>query len=278
MPRILVHFYGYKSKELPHAVKSLLSNSSGQNDIDVVVFDQLNLERREKFENVEYNYIHWDNLKSRFSYLNDSKSKDGYDFFLYVDGAKVFQGNWDMELVMGHGGRNVVMSGNHSILFNKDNYRFYSDYTLGDIDHTLRTNWIVKDFIFMSFDLFKSFPDISMIKYNGFEELYSLFAAHNKIEVNAIATAWVEDLEPKIIEHDFIPFSVNHNYSIVIDCLRSIPGCLIPGAKELSIINDYEFSMLNYLPYQRNDIAYDPIMDIDSVGGERFHDVVKSLY
>ena len=84
MPRILVHFYGYKSKELPHAVKSLLSNSSGQNDIDVVVFDQLNLERREKFENVEYNYIHWDNLKSRFSYLNDSKSKDGYDFFLYV--------------------------------------------------------------------------------------------------------------------------------------------------------------------------------------------------
>ena len=148
MPRILVHFYGYKSKELPHAVKSLLSNSSGQNDIDVVVFDQLNLERREKFENVEYNYIHWDNLKSRFSYLNDSKSKDGYDFFLYVDGAKVFQGNWDMELVMGHGGRNVVMSGNHSILFNKDNYRFYSDYTLGDIDHTLRTNWIVKDFIF----------------------------------------------------------------------------------------------------------------------------------
>jgi hypothetical protein len=197
---------------------------------------------------------------------------------LYVDGAKVFQGNWDMELVMGHGGRNVIMSGNHSILFNKDNYRFYSDYTLGDIDYTLRTNWIVKDFIFMSFDLFKSFPDISMIKYNGFEELYSLFAAHNNIEVNAIATAWVEDLEPKITEHDFIPFSVNHNYSVVIDCLKSVPGCLIPGAKELSIINGYEFSMLNYLPYQRNDIAYDPIMDIDSVGGERFHDVVKSLY
>jgi hypothetical protein len=278
MSRILVHFYGYKSKELPHAVKSILANSSGQNEIDIVVFDQLNLERRDRFDNAEYNYIHWDNLKSRFSYLNQSKNRDGYDFFLYVDGAKIFQGNWDMELVMGHGGRNVILSGNHSIVFNKDNYKFYSDYTLGDIDHTLRTNWIVKDFIFMSFDLFKSFPDISMIKYNGFEELYSLFAAQNNIEINAIATAWVEDLEPKITEHDFVPFSINHNYSMVVDCLKGVPGCPIGGSKELSTINGYDFSMLNYLPYQRNDIAYDPIMDIDSVGGERFHDVVKSLY
>lgn len=278
MSKILVHFYGYKSRELPNAVSTLLANSSGQHEISVVVFDQLNLERKDKFDSAEYNYIHWDNLKSRFSYLNESKARDGYDFFMYVDGAKMFQKNWDMELVMGHGGRRVVMSGNHSIVFDTTEYRFYSDYILGDIDYTLRTNWIVKDFIFMSFDLFKTFPDVSMIKYNGFEDLYSLFAAHNNIEVNAIATAWVQDHEPKITEHDFIPFSINHNYSMVIDCFKSLSGCLVDGSKELSALNGYEFERLNYLPYQRNDILYDQIMDIDSVGGERFHDVRKSLY
>ena len=56
MKKILVYFYGYKSKLLPQAVEQLIKNQSGQNDIHVVVYDQTNISRPEKFLGIEYNH------------------------------------------------------------------------------------------------------------------------------------------------------------------------------------------------------------------------------
>jgi hypothetical protein len=214
---------------------------------------------------------------SRFSYLNTSKAKTGYDFFMSVDGAKMFEKNWDMELVMGNSGRQVVLSGSSKILFDKDNYKFYPKYDKLNIDAATETGWVVRDFFFMSFNLFKAFPDISMFKYYGMEEVYSMFAAKNGIPVVAIASAWVTDNEPNISEKDFVPFSLYHNYTKITDSFKNINEA-IPGVDELSRITGYDFGLLEYFPYPRNDVEYNTKMNLDALSERRFHQTQKTLY
>lgn len=277
MKRILVHFYGYKSKFMPDAVEKLMLNMSGQNHIDIVVYDQTNVSRPEKFSNSEYHHIHWDNLLSRFSYLNISKSKNSYDFFMYVDGAKMFEKNWDLEMIMGSQGEKVVLSGSNNIVFNKEKYKFYPTYSKQKIELATETGWLVKDFFFIPFKLFKVLPDISIFKYHGMEEFYSMFLASSFIPVVAIPSAWVEDKEPDILEKDFIPFSIYHNYSKVIDSFKKRTGSIL-GVDKLSIITGYKFSVLKYFPYPINDVEYNQTMNLDFMSEKRFHDTQKSLY
>lgn len=277
MKKILLHFYGYKSKLMPEAVEQIILNQSGQNAIDVVVYDQTNVLRPEKFNNCEYHHIHWDNLLSRFSYINRSKSKTNYDFFMYVDGAKMFEKNWDLELLMANQGKQIVLSGSNNIVFNKEEYRFYPQYFKEKINSSVETGWLVKDFFFMPFDLFKVLPDTSMFKYHGMEEFYSMFLAISGIPVVAIPSALVEDKEPSILEKDFVPFSIYHNYSKVIDSFKK-RGDFVSGVDELSSITGYDFSVLKYFPYPVNDVEYNPIMNFDLMSEKRFHDTQKSLY
>lgn len=262
---------------MPEAVEQIILNQSGQNIVDVVVYDQTNVSRPEKFSKYEYHHIHWDNLLSRFSYINISKSKNNYDFFMYVDGAKMFEKNWDIELVMANQGKRIVLSGNNDIIFNKENYKFYPEYYKERINLAVETGWLVKDFFFMPFDLFKTLPDISMFKYHGMEEVYSMFLARSGIPVIAIPSAWIDDKEPSILEKDFIPFSIYHNYAKVIDCFKRGTG-LVSGVDELSKITDYDFSMLRYFPYPINDVEYNPVMNLDLMSERRFHQTQKSLY
>lgn len=277
MKKILVHFYGYKSKLMPNAVEQLMLNQSGKNKIDIIVYDQTNISRPEKFNNYEYYHIHWDNLLSRFSYINSSKSKTNYDFFMYVDGAKMFEKNWDTELIMGFQGKEVVLSGSNGIIFNKEKYRFYPTYSKQKTEFAIETGWLVKDFFFMPFGLFKNLPDVSIFKYYGIEEFYSMSLANSDIQIVAIPSKWVTDKEPDILEQDFIPFSVYHNYAIVIDSFKK-KNKLVLGVDKLSKIVDYDFSMLRYFPYPINDIEYSPLMNLDLMSEKRFHDTQKSLY
>jgi hypothetical protein len=277
MAKILVHFYGYKSKSMPEAVEQLVHNQSGKNTIDIVVYDQTNIARPEKFNNFEYHHIHWDSLVSRFSYINLDKSRPGYDFFMYVDGSKMFEKNWDVELVMGNSSRKVFLSGSNNIVFDKENYRFYPAYNKVKTESAVETGWVVKDFFFVPFNLFRILPNVSMFKYHGAEEVYSMFLANNNIPVIAISSLWVVDKEPGILEKDFVPFSLYHNYDRVISSFKKI-NVLVDGVDELSVITGYDFPMLSYFPYQINDVEYDPTMNLDLMSEKRFHDTQKSLY
>lgn len=262
---------------MPDAVKQIILNQSGQNIIDVVVYDQTNVARPEKFDNCEYHHIHWDNLMSRFSYINRSKSKTNYDFFMYVDGAHIFEKNWDSELLSKSSLGHLVLSGSNDIVFDKEDYRFFPRYNKVKTESAIETGWLVKDFFFASFDLFKIFPDISMFKYHGAEEYLSLFLANLKIPVMSIASSWVIDQEPGILEKGFTPFSIYHNYSKVIDSFKK-RNDFLEGVEELSHITGYDFSMLRYFPYPVNDVEYNPIMNLDLMSERRFHDTQKSLY
>jgi len=277
MKKILVYFYGYKSKALPQAVEQLIKNQSGHNHIHVVVYDQTNVSRPEKFLGVEYNHVHWDSLVSRFKCLYLLKKKKSFDFFMYIDGAKMFEKDWDNELLRYQGQTNTIVSGNYNIVFNKNNYKFYPDYNKKEISTATKNNWFVKDFFFMKFDLFENLPDISIFKNYGVDEYVSMYAAHKGISIVAIPTNLVVDQEPNIKENDFIPFSLYHNYSKVIDSFKSKEECM-PGVKELMNLIDYDFRRLEYFPYPVNDVEYNFFSNLDLVSEQRFHVVQNEIH
>lgn len=277
MKKILVYFYGYKSKSLPRAVEELIKNQSGQNHIQVVVYDQTNVSRPEKFPKAEYNHVHWDSLASRFKCLYLLKKRNSFDFFMYIDGAKVFEKDWDLELLKYQDQTNTILSGNHDIAFNKNNYKFYPDYSKIKITVATKNNWFVKDFFFMPFSLFEKFPDISIFKYYGVEEYVSMYAAHMGISIVALPTNFISDLETKIEENDFIPFSLYHNYSKIIDCFKSKDESML-GVSELMNLVDYDFRRLEYFPYNTNDVEYTFFSNLDKIAEQRFHLVQHEVY
>jgi len=277
MKKILVCFYGYKSKLLAQSVEQLINNQSGENTVQVVVYDQTNISRPEKFLDTEYSHIHWDNLTSRFVYLNFLKKRKDFDYFMYVDGSKMFDKNWDSELLAASSDVDVILSGNHDVVFNKGNYRFYPEYQKIKINSKTKTNWVVKDFFFVSFNLFKTLPDMSMFKYHGAEECLSLFAASKGIPVLAMPSSLVIDDEPSIMEKDFIPFAIYNHYSKIIDSFKKKEGS-IGGVDQLMNIIDYDFSSLEYFPYPVNDIEYSLSTNLDKMSERRFHEVQKSIY
>lgn len=282
MTTIDVLVYGYKNKGLPDSVQSMFKNQSGNYTINIKVYDQTNLNRLDKFPDVEYTHIFWDDVRSKFSFLEKIVNNSNSEYFMYVDGSIYFEKNWDMELVMGHGGNNVIFSGMNGIVFNKNNnYKFYSDYQKTVIPSTQISNWIVKDFIFMKTDLFKTFPSIQKLKYRGYEEVYSFYAASKDIPIFAIASAWAKNNDVPINSFDYLPFAINNNYNVLIDNIKGSNKFFLSdltGVDKLSNFHGYDFRMLSHVPFIQNDIEYDPRMDIDSMDGERFHNVINSIY
>lgn len=279
MKTIFVHFWGYKSKELPEAVNALISNQSGQNKVIVSVYDQVNVSRKEKFNSDFYEHVRWDRINSSYTFLNDSINSADTDFFMYVDGAIYFQPGWDLELVMGHGGRDVIISGSAGIHFQKESH-FYPPYQSFESSTATITNWISHDFIFMDTQLFRKFPDISMLKYIGLEDIFSLYSAELDIRVQSIPSAWCKRIDGGIFSADYIPFSIKHNYDKVIDIYKQKNNEFFDGrdcVERLSSLVGFDFSTLNYLPYAHNDIVYDPDMEIDNISAERFSQNIRSI-
>lgn len=279
MKTIFVHFWGYKSKELPDAVNALISNQSGQNKVIVSVFDQVNIGRRDKFNSDMYEHIRWDSLESPYKLLSRSINSAETDFFMYVDGAVHFEQGWDLELTLGHGGRDVVISGSAGIHFEEES-KFYPSYRRFESNTATITNWVSHDFIFMTSEMFRSFPDISALKYIGLEDVFSLYAAHIGVPVQSIPSAWCRRLDKSLFENDYVPFSPKHNYSLVIDIYRGSRNLFFDDLScvdRLKQFVGFDFSSLHYLPYPHSDISYDPEMQLDSMSAERFSKAIRSI-
>lgn len=279
MKTVFVHFWGYKSKQLPEAVNALISNQSGQNKIIVSVYDQTNVARPDKFNADMYEHVFWDSLQSPYELLNNSIRTTDTDFFMYVDGAVYFEPNWDLELVMGHGGRNVVISGNTNVRFGNE-YKFYPSYQKEPSNTANITNWVSHDFVFMTTEMFKQFPDISLLKYIGFEDVYSLYATHMNIPVQSIPTPWFKRIDGGIFENEYIPFSIKHNYELVIDIYKGKQNIFFNDllcVNKLSQAIQFDLSRLNYLPYPHNDVSYNPRMELDETSAERFSQKIRTI-
>jgi len=101
MSTILVFIYAYKNKKIYNIVDLLLSKSSKTNNIEFVIFDQDNENKKDfykKYKNLEYNHIFWDMVDGVSKYRNDVINKN-FDYFLEVGNLKDIQENWDVGLI-----------------------------------------------------------------------------------------------------------------------------------------------------------------------------------
>lgn len=280
MKKIVVFLYAYKSKALRESVDSLLNNHSGSTILSIYVYDKNNLNRSEYFKDVTYEHVVWDSTRTKFANYEDVLSHEQGDFFFSIDGAKKFIKDWDIKLIE-LANKDEILSGINAITFNSNSYKFFVDQIKNPTIEKINTNWIDRSFIFTNFELFKSLPSLTKLKYRGEEEVLSLYCFAKNIKISAIPSEYVLDLDKDILSFDYIPFSINHNYNTVIDIFKNKDNVFFNEHIDIQNFENkfnYSFSSLSYHPFQENDIEYDPSTSLDDIEGERFFGGIKSIY
>jgi hypothetical protein len=280
MNKIVVFLYSYKDKSLRKSIDSLLNNRSGLIDVSVHVCDKNNLDRSDQFNDVHYEHQAWDSVTNKFSARSKVFDIDSGEYFLSIDGAKSFIKNWDIELIrlLDEG---EIISGSNAIYFKNLDHRFFCTYDKALSEDKVLTKWIDPSFIFTTFEIFKSFPKLLELKHNGESEILSLFCFSKLFDIYCAPKDYIVSIDKDILQYDYIPFSINHNYNLVLDVFKKNSNVFFEDYTDLknfeTFIN-YNFSELSYHPFPENDISYNPTTSLDDIEGERFFGGIKSIY
>lgn len=283
MKKIKVVYYGYKSKMLYDVVKENSLRASKNYEIVTIVFDQTNIERNSKFNEIcnRYEHIKWDTLESKFGYRQSEINKDDYDYMLVINDAILLDYGWDETLVSLCSSDDVVVSGCNNLVFDNSIVKFYPLYQKLDNDCERETAWIQNTFIFANRTIMQKMPDISFLKDFGEEEILSLHCFLKNIRVIAMPTEFADLRQSTYNTQDYYPFSRRHNYKEVIDVFRGksqrYPEITSADIQNFSKLHNYPFHDLNYFPYNTNDIGYRVRMEIDDIGEERFFLKINKL-
>lgn len=280
MKNIVVIIYSYKDKLLRECVDSILKNHSGETNLSINVIDKNNLDRSENFNDVHYKHEMWDSLKSKFLLRHESVNENIGDYVLYLDGSKTLVKDWDIELINLLGDQEII-SGTNSILFNNTDHKFFCSYKKEPTKEKELSKWIDPSFIFTTYEIFKSLPSLQELRHNGEAEILSLFCFTKSINIYCAPKDYVIEISKDILDYDYIPFSVNHNYNYVIDTFKEIENIFFgenSDIKKFEKFLGYDFSLLTHHPFPENDILYNPSTSIDGIEGERFFGGIKSIY
>lgn len=280
MSKVVVIVYAYKDKLLRNCIDSILKNSSGVNDISVNVIDKNNLDRSENFKDISYSHEMWDSVKNKFTSRNDIVKSTHGEYLLYVDGSKTFIEDWDIKLI-DLLGNNEVLSGTNQVTFLNSDHKFFTTYSKDSVKEKTLTKWIDGSFIFTTFDIFKDFPILDSLRYRGESEVLSLHCFAKSLRIFAIPENYIVSTGRDILDYDYVPFSVNHNYNYVIDLFKGKENIFFKENVDIRSFENYmlyDFSKLSYHPFPENDIDYDPVTSIDDIDGTRFFGGIKSIY
>lgn len=274
--RILVHIYSYKDSELINSVDKLLENASGSNSVDIYVDDQNNLTRYEKFlkhKNVFYNPVWWDDLLSPLSYRAscvEAKKREGYDYFFFITRSTVLDKEWDKTLIesLPEFG---VFSGQGIVECRVDN-NFYIRKNRSESKEITDTGMIDQSFIFGRFSDLQKIEIPYKLKYFGIEEYISMAFLNNGINIYSLPTGYYFQYPDNLIEKDYVPFSLNHNYNAVIDMIKGSRESILKYESPVKFINKHKIAVdsLYRLPFDFNDIEYDRFSELDLIGGVRY--------
>ena len=274
--RILVHVYGYKESELLSVIESLISNASSNSVLDIYIDDQNNLTRLDKFrkhKNVFYNPVWWDEIPSPLTYRDSciqAQKNKGYEYFLFLSKPYVFPLNWDITLINDLPD-SAVFSGK-GITKTSIIDGFHINKTYEDYNEISNTGYVDQSFIFGKFeDLFKiNIP--YQLKYYGIDEYLSMSFLNNGIDIYSMPSDFYEDKKESLLDKDYVPFSINHNYNDLLDILINNKSEHLKYEDPTAFISKtgVQVSMLNKLPFSFNDIEYNRFSELDNIGGKRY--------
>lgn len=266
--------FSYKSKNLKQVVDSLVKNTG--NSLRINVYDQHNLDRKKIFNDhiengsVVYTHVFWDEIVSPNEYKSNSIFNSQADFFLIISDDTIVSKNWDKELISFIEKNNCVVSGTGKLSLKQDNL-FYLQKEYVDANAFSFTGFVDRNFIFGKTDFFRNIYPAD-VKYNGEEEMLSLNLFYKNIQIFSAPTGTYDDLNQRTLERKYVPFSLNHNYNLIIQRYKDAP---IEFLNKLGISKD----LLNKLPFATNDVLYDPYsLKYQDLDGQKFILDVKGIF
>jgi hypothetical protein len=259
-------------------VENLIANTT--NDILVNVYDQHQFDREDsfdKFHNVIYNQVFWDHQDSPTQYKALTISQSEADFFLIISDDILVKPGWDSELINFIKDQTVIVSGAGIVkLVQNDIFSFRKEFY--EIDEYTVTNVIDRNFIFGKLSSIKSISYPQNIKYFGEEEMVSVLLSCSGHKIYSSPTGFYEDLKLRTVENLYVPFSKEHGYNTFISAIKDHSVGDVSSWLEYHGIDP---SKIKPLPYQTDDVAYDPsnmIIDVDDIGGKRFTNNLKAIF
>jgi hypothetical protein len=274
--KILVHVYGYKESELLSVIDSLVSNASSDSILDIYVDDQNNLTRLNKFRkynNVFYNPVWWDEIPSPLTYRNscvEAQKNKGYEYFLFLSRPYILPLNWD-RLLVNDLPNNSIFSGK-GIIKNSITDGFHIDKTYEYSNEIHNTGYIDQSFIFGRFEYLSKIDIPYQLKYYGIDEYMSMSFLNNGIDIYSLPSDFYEDKAESLLEKDYVPFSINHNYNDLLNILINKKSSYLKYQDPSTFIakTNLQVSLLSLLPFSFNDIEYNRFSELDNVGGKRY--------
>lgn len=287
MSSIDVVIYSYKGKILKDIVSSLLSNASGNNNINVVIVDQHPINRAKMFIDVDrcfYNHVFWDWQNSPIKYKQDVIEGSTSEYMLLISDNILLDQNWDESLINFSRGKDVVISGNKKIKLSQKSI-FYLEKNYSDSENFELNNFIDRSLVFFSRNLYKRFNYPSYLKYNGEEECLSLDIFTTGIDIYSCPTTTYSKIGESTLEELYVPFSINHNYNEAVELLHTGSNSFLSIGERVRSLDDFsEFHQIDFLdikklPFQTNDVSYDPMMmNFNSVDARRFVARTKAIH
>lgn len=273
--------YSYKNKNLKTVVDALLNNTIS--DIFIYVFDQHPLDRSEMFSDprISYEHIFWDTIQSPCEHKGHIVNISTADYILEISDDSIVSEGWDQSLITFISGEQRIVSGNKKARLNNSDKFFIG--VGGDASNNFElSGYIDRNFVFASTEVWNSIEYPYYLKYNGEEEMMSLDFFRAGVNIYSAPQSMYQDLQVRTIENVYVPFSKDHNYNLVVDSL-TMAKPEDPGFRK-STANFLEFHgisnlVLNKLPYQTNDVLYNPYgLKFQDIDARKFISTTRAIY
>jgi hypothetical protein len=288
MNDISVIVYSYKGKLLKDVLKRLLDNSSSKSRIHFKIIDQHPLKRTEMFENefdCAYTHMFWDWQHSPLGHKKTMLDATLEKYTLFIADNIFVQKDWDIELVEFIKDSDNIVSGNSNLKLEKDGNFFIKKNRISSSAFEL-TQFVDRRFIFGKTSTFNDkmkFPDY--LKYNGEEECMSLELFTSGCDIFTAPSAMYSEIGKNNLDQLYVPFSLNHNYNNAIDLIQigtnrftSVNGRKM-SVEDFNLFHNNIFKSLSKLPFQTNDVEYDPMdLNFNTVDARRFVARTKAIH
>lgn len=288
MSDISVIIYSYKGKLLKDVVYKLINNSSDPTRLHIKIIDQHPLKRNDMFENefnCVYSHMFWDWQHGPISYKKTMLYSTTEEYTLFIADNIFVKKDWDIDLVNFVKDSKCVISGNSKLELERDGHFFIKKKRTAANSFEL-TQFIDRGFLFGKTSTFTEeifFPEY--LKYHGEEEVMSLELFSSGFNIFAAPSTMYTEIGKNNLEQLYVPFSLNHNYNSCIDLLKNGDSKFASVFERQRTVKDFNlfhndiFKTLSRLPFQTNDVGYDPMdLNFNSVDARRFVAKTKAIH
>ena len=187
--------------------------------------------------------------------------------------------NWDTQLINFIGEKRIIVSGMGMCKLKKDGNFYYKIDSSYSPDFLL-SQLIDRNFIFSSNAVMQSVSYPYEMKYNGEELALSLNAYIKGIDIYSSPSDTYHDLEQRTLDNLYVPFSKDHNYNKLINSLKtSNTEKTNRSSEEFLKFHNINKEDINLLPYENNDVAYDPTnLEYQDMDHRKFIENINGIF